>query len=48
MMKWSDRVALTLDQVDYIREINKLWGQEDHDIKILTKENITRMHVVIE
>jgi hypothetical protein len=48
MMKWSGRIAKTLDQVDYIIEINKLWGQEDHDIIILTKENITRMHVVVE
>jgi hypothetical protein len=47
-MKWWDRVVKTLDQVDYIKEINKLWGQEDHDIIILIKENITRMHVVVE
>jgi hypothetical protein len=41
-------VARTLDQVEYIREIHKVRGDEDDGIRILSDGNITKMHGVVE
>jgi hypothetical protein len=48
MLKWSEKGARVVDQIKYIREIQKVIGGEDNDIKVLTDDNITRMHLVAE
>jgi hypothetical protein len=36
MLKWDERAHRTLNQIEYIREIQKGRGEEEHGIKILT------------
>jgi hypothetical protein len=38
------RELRALDQVDFIKEIQKDKGDEDHGIDILKDDNISRMH----
>jgi hypothetical protein len=40
MLKWDERAHKTLNQIEYIREIQKGRGEEENSIRMLTDENM--------
>lgn len=48
IMKWDEREHKTLNQIEYIREIQKGRGEEENGIKMLTNDSMTRIQMSIE
>jgi hypothetical protein len=48
MLKWDERAHRTLNQIDYIREIQKDRGEEEHGMIILIDDSMAIIHMVIE
>jgi hypothetical protein len=42
MMKWSKKSHQVLEKIEYIREIQKGRGEEEHGIRTLTNESLVR------
>jgi hypothetical protein len=42
-LMWKERQAKVQDQVEFIKEIQKSHGHEDHGIRMLTKNEISRI-----
>jgi hypothetical protein len=48
MLRWGERASMTMDQIEYIKKFHKAEGNEDHNIRILIDDNITRIQRVTE
>jgi hypothetical protein len=45
MMRWSEKAHQVLAQIEYIREIQKGRGEEEHGIRMLADESLVRIRV---
>jgi hypothetical protein len=48
MLRWSEREHKALAQIEYIKEIQKGRGEEEHGIRVLTDDNIEIIQRVVE
>jgi hypothetical protein len=42
MMRWSERSHKTLEKVEYVREIHKGQGNEEHGIETIKDKSLAR------
>jgi hypothetical protein len=45
-MRWSEKDHKVLSQIEYIREIQKGRGEENHDIRTLMDESLARFQTI--
>jgi len=48
LLWWEEKGANTLEKVEFIREIQKYKGVEDHNIELLSDERFSQMHSKIK
>jgi hypothetical protein len=48
MMKWSEKYHQVLEKIEYIREIQKGRGEEEHGIRMLIDESLVRFKTTTE
>jgi hypothetical protein len=48
MMRWYEKSHQVSEQIEYIREIQKGRGEEEHGIRMLLEESLSRFRVAMQ